>query len=223
LFPTTIAGATAVYAAYQIEAPPTSQRLLTTICRSRPCQHSSRRRYRKLRRHRYNRPRPSGPLAAIEAADTISFLGSVFTGTISGQLLAVEAPDIAAFGRGVVLAVGTWVDYGREKRRKTRGLRQAEKFFEQQRREAQERLEEIAEQAKIEASEARQTGEMERAQAILLEANRQQERQQQVINNMLAQARARVEQARLELAQLEAVGRALEADEEEAITVLLLH
>jgi hypothetical protein len=40
---------------------------------------------------------------------------------------------------------------------------------------------------------------------------------------MLAQARARVEQARAELAQVEALQRAIEQDEEDAISVLLLH
>jgi hypothetical protein len=73
---------------------------------------------------------------------------------------------------------------------------------------------EIAEQAKIEASEARQTGEMGARKPSCLKpiGNRSASNKSSTI--CWHRPAPAIEQARLELAQLEAVGRALEADEE---------
>jgi hypothetical protein len=154
-------------------------------------------------------------------------LGSAFTTTafadaqyvgldLSYSVTVVDIPTRPAGGAG-------WGDVGRERRRKARGLRQAQKFFEDQTRESQEKIAVIAETAKAEAAEARKAGEHQRAQSILIASREQQQRQQKLIDDMLAQAAARVQAARVELAQVEALQRALEQDEEDAISVLLLH
>jgi hypothetical protein len=137
---------------------------------------------------------------------------------------SVTVPDAAPIRGGG----DAWVDYGREKRRKPRGLRQAQKFFEERQleRDAEKRrLEEVAararERAEQEAARAFQDGEFARAQAILDAARQQQQRQAQIDNMMMALSNDRLEQARLELALLQA--RMNERDEEDAISVLLLH
>ena len=77
------------------------------------------------------------------------------------------------------------------RRRKARGLRQAEKFFEERKRETQEKLDVIARKAEAEAEQARQIGEMSRAEAILATAREQQIRQQATVDAMMAVANAR--------------------------------
>jgi hypothetical protein len=161
----------------------------------------------------------SAGLAATEAADAVAFSGTVAAATpITGSLGAVEASDIVYFdARGRVS--GGWIDYGRVRRRKARGLRQAERFFEKIKAEAEEKKRELVTVAKSvrETQDDRPGTDAELAAFAQL-----QQRQQQIIDNMLAQAAARVAQARQELAQLEAMQRTMDMDEEDAITVLLL-
>ncbi len=178
-------------------------------------------------------PLVTGTLTTTEAADTAAFNGLVFvSGTIIATLTATEAPDNAAlFGTVPVTRPqgGGWVDTGRAARRSPRGLRQAQKFFEEQQeaRDAEKRrLEQVAqrarEKAEQDAAQAMQAGEMARAQAILAAARDQQQRQAQLDNMMMALANARVDEARQRLMQVQHA-QAMQRDEEDAISVLLLH
>jgi hypothetical protein len=160
-------------------------------------------------------------------------LGSGFTTTVNGNYqyvgvdlsYSVTVSDVAPIRGGG----DAWVDYGREKRRKPRGLRQAEKFFEeqQQARDAEKRrLEEVAQRARAKAeqaaAEAMQAGEMVRAEAILAAARNQQQRQSHIDSMMMALANAKVNAAQDRLLQVRQL-QAMERDEEDAITLLLLH
>ena len=153
-------------------------------------------------------------MAATEAPDTAAFNGTVAAGAITGTLNAIEASDTANFN-GTVTGIGVptqptsggWIDYGRERRRKAKGLRQAEKFFEKVKADAEEKkrkLEVVAEQVR------RVEGYRPSDEATRVAFQELQQRQQQVIDDMLAQSRARVENARLELAQAKALERARE-------------
>ncbi len=175
----------------------------------------------------------TGTLVTTEAADTAAFNGLVFaTGTITGTLNATEASDNAAlFGTVPVTRPrgAGFVDTGYERRRNPRGLRQAQKFFKEQQeaRDAEKRrLEEVAqrarEKAEQDAAQAMQAGEMARAQAILATARDQQQRQGHLDNMMMALANARVDEARQRLMQVQHA-QAMQQDEEDAISVLLLH